>query len=203
MLKLYCAPMTISTAVVTALNEGVHWEAIRVDFASGEQTRAPYLAINPKGRVPVLVTPEGPLTETGAILEYLGETALPKLVPLDPLQRARMREVMYYLGTTMHVNHAHRMRGYRWADQDSSFDDMRAKVPQTMAASCAYLEGVIEGPLLFGADPTLADFYLYTITRWLEGDGVAIADYPKLAAFRSAMETRASVQTAISDGYFG
>ena len=80
MLKLFCAPMTISTAVVVALNEGVHWEPVRVDVAGGEQIRSEYLRINPKGRVPVLLTPEGPLTETGAILEYLGETALPDLV---------------------------------------------------------------------------------------------------------------------------
>ncbi len=202
MLKLYCAPKTISTAVVAALNEGVHWEPIRVDFASGEQTRPEYLAINPKGRVPVLVTPEGPLTETGAILEYIGETALPKLVPSDPLQRARMREVMCYLGTTMHVNHAHKMRGYRWADEESSHSDMRAKVPETMAACCAYLEPMIETPLLFGEVPTLADFYLYAITTWLDGDGVDITAYPRLAGFKAAMEARPSVRKAHAEGYF-
>lgn len=203
MLKLFCAPMTISTAVVVALNEGVHWEPVRVDVAGGEQTRSEYLRINPKGRVPVLLTPEGPLTETGAILEYLGETALPDLVPADPLHRARMREVMYYLGTTMHVNHAHMRRAYRWADRQSSHEDMAAKVPETMAASCAYVEDLIVGPYVFGNALTLADPYLYTITSWLENDGVDIADYPKLAAFKSAMEERASVKKARSDGFFG
>lgn len=203
MLKLYCAPHTIATAVVIALNEGVHWEPIRIDLAGGEQTREPYLSLNPKGRVPVLVTPEGPLTEAGAILEYIGETAVPKLVPTDPLQRASMREVMYYLASTMHVNHAHRFRGYRWADQESSFADMKAKVPETMAASCAYLEDIITGPYIFGPEPTLADCHLYAIATWLKGDGVDIANYPKLAAFKAEMETRASVQKAIADGYFG
>ncbi|MDJ0638475.1 MAG: glutathione S-transferase family protein [Paracoccaceae bacterium] len=203
MLKLYCAPKTISLAVVTALNEGVHWEAIRVDFGEAEQTKPEYLSINPKGRVPVLVTPEGALTETGAILEYLGETALPNLVPVDPLQRARMREEMYYLGTSMHVNHAHKMRGYRWADQQSSYDDMQAKVPETMTASCAYLEPLIVGPYLFGTEPTLADFYLYPIATWLESDGVNVAAFPKLADWKAAMEARASVQKAISDGFTG
>lgn len=203
MLKLYCAPITISTAVVTALNEGVHWEQIRVDVAGGEQTRPDYLALNPKGRVPVLVTPEGLLTETGAILEYLGKTALPDLVPLDPLHRARMREIMYYLASTMHVNHAHMRRGYRWADQESSYKDMQAKVPETMAASSAYVENLIEGPYLFGDAPTLADFYLYTVTTWLGRDGVEIEDYPKLAAFKAAMESRASVKKAQADGFFG
>ncbi len=203
MLKLFCAPMTISAAVVVTLNEGVHWEAVRVDIKGGEQTRPEYLAINPKGRVPVLLTPEGALTETGAILEYLGETALPALLPADPLHRARMREVMYYIASTFHIAHAHKLRGYRWADQDSSYEDMRAKVPETMAASAAYVESLIEGPYLFGADLTLADPYLYTLVTWLEPDGVGLSAYPKLTAFKAAMEERASVKKAIANGFFG
>lgn len=201
MLKLYCAPNTISVAVITALNEGVHWEPIRVDFKTGAQTQPDYLAVNPKGRVPALVTPEEVLTETGAILEYLGETALPALMPLDPLHRARMREIMYYLGTTMHVNHAHKLRGKRWADQPASFKDMTAKVPETMAASCAYLEDKFEGPYLLGPAPCLPDFYLYAIVLWLKGDGVAIEDFPKLATWKALMETRRSVRQAIADGF--
>lgn len=203
MLKLHCAPNTISLAVVIALNEGVHWEPVRVDFAKAEQTTPDYLALNPKGRVPVLITPEGPLTETGAILEYLGETALPRLVPDDPLQRARMREVMYYLASTMHVNHAHKLRGPRWANEQSSFDDMKAKVPETMAASCAFLEPQITGPYLFGPEPTLADCYLYPITTWLAGDGVDITGFSKLAAWKATMETRVSVRRAAEDGFVG
>ena len=203
MLKLYCAPKTISLAVVTALNEGVHWEPIRVDFSQAEQTKSEYLSINPKARVPVLITPEGALTETGAILEYLGETALPQLVPADPLQLARMRELMYYLGTSMHVNHAHKMRGYRWADQQSSYDDMQAKVPETMTASCEFLEPQIVGPYFFGPEPTLADFYLFPIATWLEGDGVDVAAFPKIGAWKAAMEARPSVQKAIAEGFTG
>lgn len=202
MLKLYCSPNSISAAVVAVLNEGVHWEPIRVDFKSAEQTKPEYLKINPKGRVPVLLTPEGPLTETGAILEYLGETVIPDLVPIDPLARARMREVMFYLASTMHVNHAHRFRGYRWADQESSFADMAAKVPETMAASADYIEGVIAGPLLFGETPTLADFYLYAMVNWLEGDGVDTSNYPKILAFRAAMKARPSIAKTHADGYF-
>ncbi|NNE88430.1 MAG: glutathione S-transferase [Silicimonas sp.] len=202
MLKLYCSPKSISAAVVALLNEGVHWEPIRVDFETAEQTKPDFLNLNPKGRVPVLITPEGPLTETGAIFEYLGETALPDFVPIDPLARARMREVMYYLASTMHVNHAHGFRGYRWADQDSSIKDMAAKVPETMAASAAYIEGLIEGPLLFGDAPTLADFYLYAMANWLEGDGVDTSDYPKILTFRETMRARPSVAKTHADGFF-
>ncbi len=204
MLKLYCAPRTISTAVVVALNEaGIHWEPVRVDFASGQQTTPDYLAINPKGRVPVLMTPEGPLTEAGAILEYLGETAMPGYVPTDPLARARMREVMFYLASTMHVNHAHKLRGYRWANEEASLADMTAKVPETMAASAAYIEGVISGPFLFGDDLTLADFYLFAVASWLEADGVDVAGYPKINNFVRAMDETRGVRRAKADGFFG
>ena len=201
MLKLHYAPNTISIVVAIALNEGgVHSEPIRVDFASAEQTKPAYKAINPKARVPALVTPGGILTETGAIIEYLADTAVPALRPADPFQAAKMREMVFYVATTMHVNHAHRMRGYRWADQQSSYDDMAAKVPETMAESCAYVESQIEGPLLFGEHVTLADIYLFVVSHWLKGDGVDVTNYPKLTAFREAMLARPSVQKALAEG---
>lgn len=201
MLKLYCAPNTISVAAIVALNEGADWEPVRIDFATAEQTKPDYLALNPKGRVPVLIAPDGPLTETGAILEYIGERWVPSLLPSDPMVRACRREVMYYLGTTMHVNHAHKMRGHRWANMQSSFEDMTAKVPETMTASCAFLESQISGPYLFGPEPTLADCYLYAISCWLEGDGVDMTKFPKLADWRATMQTRPSVEKAHRDGF--
>ena len=201
MLKLYWAPNTISVAPAIALNEGgVHWEGIRVDFATAEQTKPEYLSVNPKGRVPALATPGGILTEAGAILEYLAATAAPGLVPPDPLHAARMREVMYYLASTMHVNHAHKMRGARWADREESWADMQAKVPETMRASAAYVEHLIEGPLLFGAEPTLADAYLYTVSTWLPGDGVDVDEFPRLSAFMATMRARASVEAVWKKG---
>ena len=201
MLTLYCAPRTISIAVTAALNEsGIHWEPVRVDIAGGQQNRPEYHAINPKGRVPVLMTPEGPLTETGAILEYLAETAMPGFVPADPLARARMREVMYYLASTMHVNHAHKPRGRRWANEEATLADMAAKVPATMSASCAYIEGLMTGPYLFGPDLTLADFYLYAICTWLGDDGVDVSLFPALSDFMDAMEATRGVRQAREDG---
>lgn len=204
MLKLYCAPRTISVAVSVFLNEsGIHWEPIRVDIPGGEQTREAYLSINPKGRVPVLVTPEGPLTETGAILEYLAETSAPGFVPADPLARGRMREVMFYLASTMHVNHAHNRRGARWADDPAAHEAMQAKVPETMTASAAYVENLMVGPYLFGADLTLADFYLFAVGLWLEGDGVDVAAFPKIAAFMTAMEATPGVRKSRAEGLVG
>nr|WP_158966014.1 glutathione S-transferase family protein [Chachezhania sediminis] len=203
---LHYAPGTIASAVAIALEElGLPYELQQVSFAEAEQTGPAFHALNPKGRVPVLVTARGPLTETGAILEYLAQLAPAggpegaALMPADAYDAARVRSVMYYLASTVHVAHAHMRRGTRWATQESSFADMAAKVPQNMADCCAFLEdNVIEGPFVLGETLTLADPYLYVITTWLKADEVDIAEYPKLAVFAAAMEERASVATVRS-----
>ncbi|MDN5787141.1 glutathione S-transferase family protein [Pseudorhodobacter sp.] len=203
-MKLYLAKKTISIVVAIALEEaGLAYEPVELDFTGGAQTKPGYLAINPKGRVPALEVPGGVLTETAAILDYIGALA-PKagLVPQDPLQAARMREAMCYVGSTMHVNHAHKLRGARWADLAESHADMRAKVPQTMAACCAHVEAaVLQGSYVLGDAFSLADPYLYVVSTWLAGDGVEIGDYPKLSAFNARMAERPSVAAMRARGW--
>lgn len=198
MLKLHYAPRTISVAVAIALEEaGIAYEPIRVDFASSEQTKPDYREINPKGRVPALETPDGILTETPAILEY----AVPGLVPDDAFAAAKMRELMSYLNATMHPHHAHGVRGERWADQPSSFADMKQMVPQRMSECAAYLEEYLPSlPFPIGDLEVLSDAYLYVVLRWLPGDGVEIAQFPRLAAFQHQMNTRRSVQAVFEKG---
>jgi glutathione S-transferase len=200
-MELFYTPNTISVVVAIALEEaGIAYTPQLVDFASAEQTNAAYLAVNPKGRVPALVTPHGTLPETGAILDYIGSMA-PDLIPHDPFQAGRMREVMYYIASTFHVAHAHKMRGSRWADQEDSFADMRAKIPQTVGACCAYLETKYPlKPFVLGSDFTLADPYLYVVSTWGAGDGVEMANYPKLTKFMETMRARPSVQAVIKKG---
>lgn len=195
MLKLHCAPGTISIATALALHEaGLPFTPVPVDFAAAAQTRPAYHAINPKGRVPALDTPHGILTETGALLEYIAALAPDAgLVPADPFAAARMREMMYYLASTMHVNHAHKLRGARWADNPSSHADMAARVPRTMTASAAYVDARLAGPYLLGDALCLADPYLFTVCTWLAGDGVTVSDFPRITRFLQAMEARASV----------
>ena len=71
---------------------------------------------------------------------------------------------------------------------------MTAKVPETMGQSCAFIEGNCAlAPFVMGTGMTLADPWLFTICTWLEGDGVDIAAYPKLAAHFEMMNARPSV----------
>ena len=195
-MKLYYAPTTISIASVIALDEaGIEFEPVRVDFANAEQTSPAYHAINPKGRVPALITDHGVLTETGAILGYIAACAPDAgLVPDDPFQAARMQEVMYYLASTAHVNHAHKMRGHRWADDEAAWASMKARVQANMTACAAFLEEhALTGPFVLGTSVCLADAYLFAVAQWLPGDGVDLAGFPKLSAFCDRFGARPSV----------
>ena len=198
MLKLHYAPRTISVAIAIVLEElNIPYEAIRVDFANSEQTKNDYRQINPKGRVPALETPEGILTETPAIIEYIA----PQLVPEDAFAAAKMRELMSFLNGTMHPHHAHGIRGERWADEESSFADMKRKLPERMTDCAAHLEEYLPSlPYIVGTLEVLADAYLYVVLTWLPGDGVDISHFPRLVAFQHEMNKRASVQAVFEKG---
>jgi glutathione S-transferase len=201
MLKLYYAPHTCALASHIALRDaGADFELHRVDFSKTEQQSPAYLRINPKARVPALVTPRGILTETPAMLAFIAQSFPDAgLAPIDdPFAFAELQAFNSYLCSTVHVAHAHRMRGYRWADAQSSFDDMKRKVPQSVAAAFALIEnGYLKGPWVMGGKYTVADPYLFTLAQWLEADGVDTSKLPRVLQHRARMAERATVKTAL------
>lgn len=191
MLKFYYAPKTCALATHLALQHiAAPFEAIKIDLALQEQRTPQYLAINPKGRVPALLTERGVLTETPALLFYLCQRhPEAKLAPLDDIfATAKMQAFNNYLCATVHVAHAHRLRGSRWADDPAAIEAMQRKVPQAMDAALAVIEeGMLKGPWVMGEQYTVADMYLLTIATWLEGDGVDLSKLPRVIAHRERM----------------
>ena len=203
MLKLYFAPGTCALASHIALRDaGAAYTVERIDFKSNMQNSADYLAINPKGRVPALVTDRGILTETPAMLAFIAQS-FPEaaLAPLDDaFAFAAVQAFNSYLCSTVHIAHAHRMRGYRWATEESSFADMKRKVPESVGASFALIErGMLRGPWVMGEQYTICDPYLFTLAQWLEGDGVDLAALPKVMDHRKRMSERPAVRAALAE----
>lgn len=203
MLTLYYAPHTCSLATHIALEDaGAAYELKRIDFSRTEQKSADYLAINPKARVPALVTLHGVLTETPAMLAFVAQSfPAARLAPLDdPFAFAEVQAVNSYLCSTLHVAHAHRMRGYRWADEPEAIAAMQRKVPQSVGDCYDYIERhVLRGPWVMGEVYTIADPYLFTIAQWLESDGVDPARVPRVVAHRARMRERQSVAKAVAE----
>jgi Glutathione S-transferase len=202
MLTLFHAKSTCSLASLITLKEAeIAHEVHIVDLAGKEQTTPAFLAVNPKGRVPALKTEAGVLTETPAILLYLAQIAPEKgLAPLgDPFALAELQSFNSYLCSTVHPVHAHRVRGSRWADEESSLADMKRRVPGNMAACYGLIEAnFFRGPFVMGERLTIADPYLFTIDTWLKSDGVDIADFPRLHEHYRRMLDRPAVQAAIA-----
>lgn len=199
-MRLYYGSGSCALATHIVLEElGVAYEAVKLDLKAGDQRRPDYLAVNPKGRVPALVTEHGTLTETPALLFYLAEThPQAKLAPDEPFARARMQEFNAYLSSTVHVAHAHGPRGSRWADDPAAWESMKRKVPESVLAAFRLVEDGLTGPWVLGAAYSVADAYLFTLARWLEGDGVDIAKLPRVVAHRTRMLQRPAVQRALA-----
>jgi glutathione S-transferase len=202
MIKLFYTSHTCALASHIALEEaGADYELARIDFASNDQRKPEYLAINPKGRVPALVTDRGVLTETPAILAFIAQS-FPQaaLAPLDDhFSFARIQAFNNYLCATVHVAHSHRMRGTRWADDASAIIAMQRKVPQSVTECFHLIErDMLRGPWVMGDAYTICDAYLFTLAQWLEADGVDLAGLPRVSEHRHRVSQRPATQRAIA-----
>lgn len=211
MFTLFYAPDTCALATHIAFKDagllsGVDYALRRVDFARLEQRAPEYLAVNPKGRVPALVTPRGILTETPAMLAFVAQSyPVAGLAPLDdPFAFAELQAFNSFICATLHVAHAHRMRGHRWVDENdrAAIKAMQDKVPESVGACYDLIEtGMLKGPWVMGDAYTVADPYLFTLAQWLEEDGVDPARIPKVMDHRARMAVLANVKAAVAEEY--
>jgi maleylacetoacetate isomerase len=79
------------------------WRQIPVNLLEGDQKQETYLQVNPQGLVPALVTPEGTITQSLAIIEYLEETyPQSPLLPGSAIDRAQVRSMAYQIAMEIH-----------------------------------------------------------------------------------------------------
>jgi maleylpyruvate isomerase len=148
-----------------ALNlKGVSAEHIAHHLRKGEQRAPGYLAINPQGLVPALISDDGAgLTQSLAIIEWLDETfPKPPLQPREPLERARVRAFAFAIACDIHpvqnLKVLNRLRGLGLAED--VVDAWAHWVNEEGLAACEQLVAREPGPFCFGSAPTLADICL-------------------------------------------
>ena len=202
MLKLFYAPNACSLAPHIALNEaGADYEAVKVDTMKGEQRSPEYLAVNPKAKVPSLVTDRGILTEVPVLLGYIARS-FPKaeLAPADGFEFFQMQSLNTYLSSTIHITFAHIFRPERYADNDAAKADMRAKAPKSLIDQFQLVEDMLADgrEWIHGTKYSVSDPYLYVFARWFARDGVgSIANLPRLAEHRARMQKRDAVRQTL------
>ncbi len=203
MLTLYYARDTISLATLIALEDvGAVYKTVRIDFGKTEQRSPDYLKINPKGRMPSLITERGILTETPAMLVYVAQQfRRPELALMDDaFAFAEVQSINSYFCSSLHINHAHRMRGTRWVDaaDKEAIAAMQRHVPVSVGANYDFVENeVLKGPWVMGERYTICDAYLFTLAQWLEQDGVDPKRIPKVMDHRRRMSERVAAKKAL------
>lgn len=156
---------TASWRVRIVLNlKGLVAEQVFHHLRKGEQRAPAYLALNPQGLLPTLVTDDGAaLTQSLAICEYLDELhPEPALLPADPLARARVRAVAQAIACDIHpvqnLKVLQRLRDLGLAEEvvqswaATVIDEGLDAVDRLLAGS--------PGPFAFGPTPTLADILI-------------------------------------------
>lgn len=196
MLTLYYSPGACAMASHIALEE-VHaeYELVRIDLKKGEQKTPEYLAVNPAGVTPALVTPEGVLTENAAILPYVA-TLYPDagLAPTEPFDLARMNAFDAFLGSSLHPAIARVI-----FPKDKLEGDARRKATELALSRYDLVERhLLKGPWALGEAWTAADGYLSVFTRWLRQAGMLDKErFPKLNAHLNLVQSRPAVQKVL------
>jgi glutathione S-transferase len=202
MLKLYYSVGSCALASHIALEEaGADYQAVRISLRDGDQLKPGFLAINPRGRVPALVTAQGVLTENVAILAYVAQShPEARLAPADPFGFARAQAFNAYMSSTVHVAYAHRRRGYRWADDKACLAHLHDQAPERFAGTIQAIEDhMLQGPYVLGADFSICDAYLFTLSGWLEEIGVDRARFPRVLEHRERVRDRSAVGKVLAE----
>jgi maleylpyruvate isomerase len=164
--------------------KGVAWTQVTHDLRTGAHRAPDYLALDPQGLVPTLVTPDGVLTQSLAILEWLEERyPNPPLLPQAPGARAIVRSMALTIAADIHpVNNLRLLNALR-GDLKASEEQVLAWSRRWIAEGFAALEVSIAahgGQFCFGDAVGLADCVLVPQVFNAERSGVDLAPYPAL-----------------------
>ena len=199
---LYFAPNTCALASHIALEEaGADIDYAPVDLAKGENLTSEYLKKNPKGRVPVLATERGYLTESPAILLWVAQTwPQANLAPLnDPWALAQVNSFNNFLSGTLHgTGFSGVFRSARFADGQEAQAAVRAKALQSVKASLELIESKLGADRwVHGESYTTSDAYLAVLFGWLRHIDADLGSFPKIAGHAKRVLSRPAAQRAI------
>jgi GSH-dependent disulfide-bond oxidoreductase len=197
-IQLYSLPTPNGVKVSIALEElELPYEAHRVDFGGNEQKSPEFLSLNPNGRIPALIDPDGPdgkpigLFESGAILVYLAEKT-GMLIPADPAARYEtLAWVMFQMGGIGPMfgqfGHFYKFAADKVANNAYPMERYRDESKRLLSV----LEDRLKGrQFLMGDDYTIADIATFP---WVRGadvfyGGREVLDYASFPAVMAWLE---------------
>lgn len=200
MIQLYGHAKTRSLRVSWMLEElGTEYQFIDVDLSSGAARREPFVTLNPGGKVPVLVDGDLILTESAAIVTYLGDQYAPgSMVPtVGTLLRARYEQWCYFAVTELEQP-LWNMAKHRFALPEAR------RVPAMI--DCAawefgralkILEKGLQAPFIFGEHFSAADILLGHTLQWAQAFKLEISS-PSILDYLQRLSTRPALARAVA-----
>jgi glutathione S-transferase len=195
-MKLYYAPAACSLAVHIALREvGAAFDTVAVDLV--KHTTADggdFLAISPRGYVPLLELDDGTRhTEGAALLQHVAD--------LDPSQaligapgsprRLAVLEWLAFVGSELH-------KGFSpWLWHKETADSTRQAVKDKLALRFAELDALLARQDFLAGDFSVADAYAFTIVNWSRLLALSLKAWPHLEAYLDRVAARPHVQDAM------
>ncbi len=195
-MKLYYSPGACSLASHIALQEtGLPYELEKVDFATKlTATGDDFNRINPKSYVPTIRLDDGSvLTEGPAILQYIADRQpAANLAPAaGTMERYRLQEWLTFIGTEIH-------KAFSPLFHKDAPEAVKTGARNQLVKRLGYVESQLENrPYLLGENFSVADAYLFTVTRWSAFTGIDLAPFPKLRDYMTRIGARPAVQAAM------
>ena len=204
-ITFYYFPRACSLAVHVALEEaGFQYCRQLVDLRTQAHKSPNYLALNPVGAVPALRIGDQLLTETQAILTYIGDAAPngPLLPPSGHFDRYRAHQWMNFLSSSVHayIRSIFRPSAYAPIDDATAQAAVRRQGHANLAAAVAMVEARLTGsPFVLGDDFSVVDGYLFLMYLWSCDDRIdTVPDRPGWASLAERVWQRGAVKAVVA-----
>lgn len=195
-MKLFYSPGACSLSPhIVAAEAGIDLQLVKVDTKTKTiAADGDFWAINPKGYVPAIELDNGEiLTEGPAIVQYLADLKpASRLAPANgSWERTRLQEVLGYINSEIH-------KSYSPLFKPTTPEEVRVERKEYLRMRYALLDKQLAGrKYLFGDQFTIADAYLFVVTRWAGPTKVDLSDYANLQAFQQRVAARPAVVKAM------
>lgn len=195
-MKLYYSSGSCSLSPrIVALEAGIPLEAVKVDLKTKTVAEeGDYWGINPKGYVPALELDDGQvLTEGPAIVQFLADLKPESgLAPANgSFERVRLQEALNYITAELH-------KTYSPLFKPEVLPAVREDRLAYLRRRYALIDRQLAGrKYLVGNRFTVADAYLYAITRWARGVKLDLSEFPNVEAFQKRIGSRKAVLEAL------
>ncbi|WP_380180523.1 glutathione transferase GstA [Kalamiella sp. sgz302252] len=196
-MKLFFMPGACSLSPhIVMLETGLDFTLVKVDTAAGlTEQNENYRQLNPKGKVPALQFDDGNvLTEGVAIVQYLADLKPDRqlLAPTGSLARYQTLAWLNYISAELH-------KSFSPLFGEGVPDDYKTLLQQQLVEKFAWVDSELKDKQwLLGLHFTVADAYLFTVTRWAKSLKLEIGDFASLASWFQRVAARPHVAAALA-----